>query len=149
MERLTSPVPGLVPRLFDGADALVKGYEHAPSQYVAVTAEELDKLGSGNIIDLEQFVPRRQVDHLYIDQIYYVHAEGQLAADTVQALRLAMQKSERVAIGHARMGDSDRPALIEPHQTELMMSTLRTKDELGPAAFAERPECRIPAARRP
>src|SRR5580658_6387646 len=48
-------------------DSLVKGYEHAPSRYVAVTDEELTKLGSGNIIDLEQFVPREQIGHLYID----------------------------------------------------------------------------------
>jgi DNA end-binding protein Ku len=127
-----------------GADALVKGYEHAPSQYITVSQDELDKLGSGNIIDLEQFVPRQQIDHLYIDQVYYVHAEGQLAMVTVQALRLAMQKSARVAIGHARMGDSDRPALIEPHGGGLMVSTLRTKDELAPAEFGEPPNTDVP-----
>jgi DNA end-binding protein Ku len=125
-------------------DSLVKGYEHAPSRYVAVTDEELTKLGSGNIIDLEQFVPREQIGHLYIDDVYYVHAEGQLAADTVQALRLAMERSRRVAIGHARMGESDRPALIEPHRAGLMMSMLRTPEELAAPEFSERPETEIP-----
>src|SRR5216684_7768704 len=90
------------------ADTLVKGYEFDKSRYVTVGDDELKKLGSGvgNIIDLEQFVPRHQIDHLYLDGIYYIHPEGQLAADTVHALRLAMERSGRAALGHVRIGDS-------------------------------------------
>jgi DNA end-binding protein Ku len=127
------------------ADALAKGYQHAPSRYVTLAQDELDKLGSGNIIDLEEFVPRQQIDHLYVDDVYYVHADGQLATVTVQALRQAMEKAARVAIGHARIGDSDRPALIEPHAGGLMMSTLRTQDELTPADFGEQTKVEVPA----
>src|ERR1700676_1650497 len=59
------------------ADALVKGYEFGESRYVTLTEDELKKLGSssGNIIDLEHFVPRDQIDHLYIETAYYVHPE--------------------------------------------------------------------------
>src|SRR6202035_946294 len=104
-------------------EALVKGHEFAAGRYVTVTDEELAKLGGGgNIIDLEQFVPRDQIDHLYVEAAYYLHPEGQLASDTVHALRLAMRRSRRVAIGHARLGDHKRPALIEPHRAGLMMS---------------------------
>src|ERR1700733_12750497 len=43
-------------------EALVKGYEFAASRYVTVTDDELAKLGgiAGNLIELEQFVPRDQ-----------------------------------------------------------------------------------------
>ena len=123
-------------------EALVKGYEFDNSRYVTVTEEELQTLGSGatNIIDIGNFVPRNQIDLLYIDAVYFVHADGQLSADTVQALRLAMERSQRVALGYVRIGDHERPALIEPSRGGLMMSTLRTEDELVPADFAERPD---------
>src|SRR5580658_4780221 len=50
-------------------EALVKGYEFAESRFVTVSEDELAKLGggAGNIIELEQFVPRDQIDQLYID----------------------------------------------------------------------------------
>jgi DNA end-binding protein Ku len=128
-------------------EALVKGYEFETSRYVTVADDELATLGSGagNIIDLEQFVPRDQIDHLYIEAAYYLHPEGQLASDTVHALRLAMRRSGRVALGHVRIGDQERPALIEPHRAGLMMSTLHTQDELIVADFPDRPEDAIPA----
>ena len=127
--------------------ALVKGYEFDKTRYVTVTDDELKKLSGGgaNIIDLEHFVPRDQIDHLYIESAYYVHPEGQLASDTVHALCLAMRRSGRVALGHVRIDDQDRPAMIEPHRAGLMMSTLRTQDELVPADFVERPESEIPS----
>jgi DNA end-binding protein Ku len=127
------------------SDALVKGYEFDKSRFVTVTDEELNRLGSGigNIIDLEQFVPRAQIDRLYIDASCYIHPDGPLAADTVHALRLAMERSGRAALGHIRMGDSERPALIEPYRGGLMISTLRTEDELAPTEFAERADSDI------
>jgi DNA end-binding protein Ku len=127
-------------------EALVKGYEVETGRYVTVAEEELAKLGgAGNIIDLEQFVPRDQIDHLYVEAAYYLYPEGQLASDTVHALRLAMRRSGRVALGSVRLGDQERPALIEPHRAGLMMSTLYTQDELVVADFPDRPEDDIPA----
>src|ERR1700722_7117989 len=128
-------------------DALVKGYEFEKSRYVMVSEDELKTLGSkaGNIIDLDHFVPRDQIDQIYIEAAYYIHPEGELAADTVHALRLAMRRSKRVALGHVRIGDQERPALIEPHRAGLMMSTLRTPEELVATEFVERPESEIPA----
>ena len=128
-------------------EALVKGYEFDKSRHVTITEDELKKLGSGigHIIDLEQFVPRDQIDRLYIDASYYIHPEGGLAADTVHALRLAMQRNGRAALGHIRIGESERPALIEPHRGGLMMSTLRTEEEMVHVHFAERGDGDIPA----
>src|SRR5262249_20731476 len=107
------------------ADALVKGYEVSPSRHVALGDDELKGLGgAATIIELEHFVPREKVDRLYIESAYYVHPEGQLASDTVHALRLAMGQCGRVALGHAWIGERERPVLIEPHRGGLMISTL-------------------------
>jgi DNA end-binding protein Ku len=127
-------------------EALVKGFEFETARYVTVSEDELKKLGSAahNIIDLEHFVPRDQIDRLYIDSAYYVHPEGRLAADTVHALYLAMQRNGRAALGHIRIGESERPAMIEPYRGGLMMSTLRTEDELVHAHFPSWADNEIP-----
>jgi DNA end-binding protein Ku len=127
-------------------EALVKGYEFESSRYVTVTDEELKKLGRAvhNIIDLEHFVPRDQIDRLYFDTAYFIHPEGRLAADTVHALYLAMQRNGRAALGHIRIGESERPAMIEPYRGGLMMSTLRTEDELVPVHFPAWADSEIP-----
>src|SRR5277367_4484705 len=127
-------------------EALVKGFEFETTRYVTVSEDELKKLGSAahNIIDLEHFVPRDQIDRLYIDSAYYVHPEGRLAADTVHALYLAMQRNGRAALGHIRIGESERPAMIEPYRGGLMMSTLRTEDELVHAHFPTWADNEIP-----
>ncbi|HXC30820.1 MAG TPA: Ku protein [Stellaceae bacterium] len=128
------------------SDSLVKGYEFEASRYVTLSQEEVAKLGdgAGNIIDLEQFVPRDKIDRLHIEATYYIHPDGELAADTVHAVRLAMQRSGRAALGHIRLGEGDRPALIEPCAGGLMISTLRTAEELVQPDFVERPDDDIP-----
>ncbi len=49
------------------SESLVKGHEFENSRYVTLTAEELGKLGggSGNMIDLEHFIRRDQIDLLH------------------------------------------------------------------------------------
>lgn len=128
-------------------EALVKGYQFEQSRYVTLSEEEVGKLGSGagNIIDLEQFVLRQQIDDLHIDDVYFIYPEGQLAADTLHALRLAMQRSGRSALGHVRIGSGERPALVEPNRGGLMMSTLRVGNEVMHPDFVERPESDIPS----
>jgi DNA end-binding protein Ku len=127
------------------ADALVKGYEVEASRYVTIGEDELEKLGAGaNVIELEHFVPRDQIDPIYIETTYYLHPDGPHASDTVHALRLAMRRSKRVALGHVWIGQRERPALIEPYRDGLMVSTLHTEEEYVPAQFAAPPEDQIP-----
>ena len=128
-------------------DALVKGYEFEKGRYVTFTEDELAKLGggAGNVIDLEQFVLRDQIDRIHIKDTYYIHPEGQLAADTVHALRLAMRRGGKAALGHVKIADQERPVMIEPHRGGLMLLTLHTQEELIIADFSERPESDVPA----
>jgi DNA end-binding protein Ku len=48
---------------------LVKGFEIAKGEYVLLSKEELDsvKLESTHTIDIEKFVPKASIDHLYWD----------------------------------------------------------------------------------
>ena len=57
----------------------VKGYQIEKGKYVLVEDEELDEvaLESTHTIDIEAFVPRAEVDEIYLDEDYYIAPERQ------------------------------------------------------------------------
>ena len=57
----------------------VKGYEVEKGQYVLVEDDELDEvaLESTHTIDIEAFVPRGEVDEIYLDEILLHRAQRQ------------------------------------------------------------------------
>ena len=52
----------------------VKGYQHEKNQYIQVEDEELDEvaLESTHTIDIDSFVPRDEIDEIYLDESYYI-----------------------------------------------------------------------------
>jgi DNA end-binding protein Ku len=128
-------------------DALIKGYQFEGGRYVSLSDSELQALGKepSKIIDVDHFVARDEVDRLYLGDIYYLYPDGDLASDTVHAVRLAMQRSGRVAIARVQLADRERQVLIEPRDGGLMVSILRTADDVEPAEFVQRSEADIPA----
>ncbi len=129
------------------ADAVVKGYKSAAADYVTISDSELETLAdaAANIIEVAHFSPRDQVDRVRLETSYYIYPEGQLAADTLEAVRLAMSRAGRDAIAYVRLGDRERMVLIQVHGAGLMLSTLRPPRVLHPADFAERPESAVPS----
>src|ERR1700752_254632 len=67
-----------------GREDVVKGYECERGRFVTFTAEELKALDveSSKIIDLETFVPRAEVDPVYLNMPYYVYPNGPIATET-------------------------------------------------------------------
>jgi DNA end-binding protein Ku len=51
-----------------------RGYEVAKGQYLIVEDEELDavQIESNRTIDIDQFVPKTEIDERYIDSPYYL-----------------------------------------------------------------------------
>jgi DNA end-binding protein Ku len=118
-------------------DQIAKGYEYERSQYVTIEDEELKSLQieSSKIIDLTQFVSREEVDPVYLDTPYYVYPDGQLAAEAFRVIGEAMEAKGLVGIGRVTMASRERLVLIEPHGSGLLMSTLRSADEVREAEF--------------
>src|SRR5438045_1960856 len=83
-------------------DQIVKGYEYERGRYVTIEDDELKDLQieSSKIIDLERYVDRDEVDPIYLDTPYWVHPDGELAAETFRVLGAAMAKKSKVALGH-------------------------------------------------
>ena len=57
----------------------VKGYQFEKGQYIQVEDEELDEvaLESTHTIEIESFVPRKEVDEIYLDEVLLHRTERQ------------------------------------------------------------------------
>jgi DNA end-binding protein Ku len=119
-------------------DRIAKGYEYSRGQYVTVDDEELKALQieSSKIIDLAQFVSRDKVDPVYLDTPYYVHPDGELAAEAFQVIGEAMAAKGLVGIGRVTIASRERLVLVEPHNGGLLMFTMRSADEVRAAEFS-------------
>jgi len=118
-------------------DQIVKGYEYDRGRYVTITDDELKDLQieSSKIIDLDRFVDRDEVDPVYLDTSYYVYPDGELAAETFRVIGEAMARKNKVGLGRVTISSRERPVLVEPRGAGLVMSTVRSADEVRPAEF--------------
>ena len=57
---------------------VVKGYEYSRGQFLTFTAEELKALDveSSEVIDMEKFVLRGEIDPVYFNSPYYLYPDG-------------------------------------------------------------------------
>lgn len=111
---------------------LVKGYQVAKDQYVLFTKEELDevKIESTRIIDIEKFVPRASIDRLYWEVPYHLVPAGKTGIEAFAVIREAMRKKGMVAIGRLVMSTRERVCAIEIEEDALLLTTLRTREEV-------------------
>lgn len=128
------------------SDAVVKGYSSG-SGYITLSDDEIAELSSqpGNIIEVAHFASKDQIDRARHEASYYIYPDGALAPDTLEAVRLAMQRSGRDALAYVELDGREKLALIQVHGAGLMLSTLRPPSRLETAEFAERPEAAVPA----
>jgi DNA end-binding protein Ku len=118
-------------------DQIVKGYEYDRGRYVTISDDELKALQieSSKIIDLDRFVDRDEVDPIYLDTPYYVYPDGELAAETFRVIGEAMAHKNKVGMGRVTISSRERLVLVEPRGAGLVMSTVRSADEVRPAEF--------------
>src|SRR3990172_9231565 len=62
------------------SEDIIKGYEVAKGNYIEVTDEDLDaiEVESTRTIDIDQFVPRSEIDDLYNIRPYYIVPDGEV-----------------------------------------------------------------------
>jgi len=111
---------------------LVKGYEFEPGKYVILTPDEIAavRLPSTRAIDIEQFVDASEIDHIYWDNPYYLAPKGKNPSPAYTVIRDAMAESSKVALGRLVMHNRERLVALEPRGKGIIMTTLRTHDEV-------------------
>jgi DNA end-binding protein Ku len=81
-------------------EQIVKGYEVGKGQYIEITDEELEAvaLESTRTIDIDEFVPRNEIDELYNVRPYYIAPNGRAGQDAFVVIRKVIEAMEMVAI---------------------------------------------------
>jgi DNA end-binding protein Ku len=110
----------------------VKGFEVAKGEYVLLDREDFEqvRLESTRIIDIEKFVPREGIDRLYWDMPYHLVPGGKTGIEAFAVIREAMKKKAMVAIGRLVMSTRERICAIEIEESGLLLTTLRTAEEV-------------------
>ena len=108
-------------------DDIVKGYKVDADQYVEITPDELKavQIESSRTIDIEQFVPRKEIDDLYVADPYYVVPDGDVGAQAFAVIREAIKKEGMVALGRVVFSTREHVIGLEPRGKGLFAFTLR------------------------
>jgi DNA end-binding protein Ku len=111
---------------------LVKGFAIAKDEYVLLDKEDFDsvKLESTRIVDIEKFVARETIDRLYWDMPYHLVPSGKTGIEAFAVIREAMKRKGMVAIGRLVMSTRERVCAIEIEEDGLVLTTLRTAEEV-------------------
>jgi Ku protein len=104
-----------------------RGYEVAKGEYVPIEKEELEavQLESNHTIDIDNFVPRDEIDRRYLDSPYYLVPDGKSGVDAFAVIRDAMKNQDRVALARVVLSNRERIVAIEPLGKGLLATTLR------------------------
>ena len=115
---------------------LVRGFEVSKNKYILLEKDELDavKLESTRIIDIEEFVDASSIDRIYWDEPYYLAPAGKTGIEAFSVIQAAMGKQKKVALGRVVLHTRERVCALEPRDTGILLTTLRTHDEIRDAS---------------
>jgi len=111
---------------------LVKGYAVSKNKYVLFEKDELDavRLESTRVIDIGEFVDATAIDRIYWDEPYYLAPGGKTGIEAYAVIRAAMAKQGKVALGRLVMHQRERICALEPRDNGILLTTLRSHDEI-------------------
>jgi DNA end-binding protein Ku len=110
----------------DNAD-IVKGYEVAKGEYIELEPDELEAVAieSKRIIDIEEFVPRQEIDELYMRDPYYIVPDGEVGQQAFAVIRETIRKEGMVALGKVVFTSREHIIALEARGKGMLGVTLR------------------------
>jgi DNA end-binding protein Ku len=132
----------------DDKDNIVRAYEVGKGRYVEIADDELEvvAIGSTHTIEIDQFVPRNEIDELYWKVPYYIAPEGEVGRQAFAVIREAIKEDGMVALGRVVFTTREHVIAIEPRGKGMLGVILRYPYEIRNEAdyFDEIPDERIP-----
>ncbi|MFL6821710.1 MAG: Ku protein [Xanthobacteraceae bacterium] len=114
------------------ASDIVKGYEVGKGEYIELEPEELEAVAieSTRTIEIDEFVPRKEIDELYLNNPYYVVPDGEVGQQAFAVIREAIRKEGMVALGRVVFTSREHVIALEPRGKGLLGVTLRYPYEI-------------------
>lgn len=110
----------------DNAD-IVKGYEIAKGEYIELEPDEIEAVAieSKHVIDIDEFVPRNEIDELYLRDPYYIVPDGEVGQQAFAVIREAIRKEGMVALGKVVFTSREHIIALEARGKGMLGVTLR------------------------
>src|ERR1700675_4618623 len=109
------------------AEDIMKGYKVDTDTYIEVSKDELDDLAleSTHTIEIDEFVPRTDIDTRYLIRPYYLVPDGKVGHDAFAVIRETIRSMNKVAIGRVVLTNREHIIALEPMDKGLMGTLLR------------------------
>lgn len=110
-----------------GQGNIIKGYEVAKGEFIELQSDELEAvaLESKRTIEIDEFVPKSQIDELYMRDPYYIAPDGDVGQQAFSVIREAIRKEGMVAIGKVVFTSREHIIALEARDKGMMGITLR------------------------
>jgi len=111
---------------------IVKGYEVGKGEYIELEPEELEAVAveSTRTLEIDEFVPKKEIDELYLNNPYYVVPDGDVGQQAFAVIREAIRKEGMVALGRVVFTSREHVIALEPRGKGLLGITLRYPYEI-------------------
>lgn len=108
-------------------DDIIKGYEVSKGEYIELDAEELEAIAleSKRVIEIDEFVPKAEIDELYLNNPYYIVPDGEVGQQAFAVIREAIRKEGMVALGRVVFTSREHIIALEARGKGMMGVTLR------------------------
>ena len=106
---------------------IMKGYKVDTDTYLEVTKDELENIAleSTRTIDIDQFVPRSEIDDLYLVRPYYIVPDGKVGHDAYAVIRETIRSMDKVALARVVLTNREHVIALEARDKGLMGMLLR------------------------
>jgi DNA end-binding protein Ku len=114
------------------AGDIIKGYKVDTDTYVTVDKDELDNIAleSTRTIDIDEFVPKSEIDELYLVRPYYIVPEGKVGHDAFAVIRETIRTMDKVAIARVVLTNREHIIALEARGKGLVGMLLRYPYEI-------------------
>jgi DNA end-binding protein Ku len=118
------------------SDEIMKGYKVDSDSYIEVTRDELEGLAleSTRTIEIDEFVPRSEIDDLYLVRPYYIVPDGKVGHDAFAVIRETIRSLDKVALARVVLTNREHIIALEARDKGLVGMLLRYPYEVRDAA---------------
>ena len=105
----------------------VKGYQVGKGDYLVLDLEELEAIAleSKRVIEIDEFVPRKEIDELYLSNPYYIVPDGEVGQQAFGRDPRGHRQEGMVAIGKVVFTSREHVIAPEARGNGMLGATLR------------------------
>jgi DNA end-binding protein Ku len=118
------------------SDDIMKGYKVDTDTYIEISKDELDNIAleSTRTIEIDQFVPKAEIDELYLVRPYYIVPDGKVGHDAYAVIRETIRSLDKVALARVVLTNREHVIALEARDNGLMGMLLRYPYEVRNSA---------------